>query len=218
MRRLTSASDGSAATAASNAASASASRSERGERLSAADERRHVLLVGLERPVEERQRGLRLLARELHVAEAGRGGIEARRRLQRRGELALGVLQVAGLEEPPAAILARRRPALPASAAGTRGRDELGELRRDRRVGAGTSFGAQATAAASRPASATRVSLRIPKILPRGRLQAAQEPPRHVGDDRDPAVARLVPEDVRVPVEARDPLAVAPRRPDRRRA
>ena len=84
----------------------------------------------LERPIEVRQRRLRVLARDLEPAQGRRRRIEGRRRLQRRVELPLGVLQVAGLQEAPAEILMRRPRRVPARSAGTDRRDELGKLRR----------------------------------------------------------------------------------------
>ena len=105
---------------------------EREQRLAAAEQRRHVsrLLADLQRPVEMRQRRLRVLPRQLDVAEGRLRRIEGRRRLQRRGELALGRLQIAGLQERPAAPLDLAPRGCRPARRGTDGLHEVGKLRR----------------------------------------------------------------------------------------
>src|SRR5262249_54956378 len=92
------------------------------QRFAPADERRSVGLVRvqLERAIEMRQRRLRVLPRELQIAERRFGRIERRRRLQREVELALRRLQIAALQKGPAARRVERR---------RRGRQRLGNHR-----------------------------------------------------------------------------------------
>ncbi len=118
---------------------------QREQRLAAADQRRHIVVLRaeLERAVEMRQRRLRVLARQLDVAERGFGRIERRLCLQRRRELALGVPEIAGLQERPAARFAACRQAVPASAGGTAGRMNSGNFGAVT-TGTGASFGAHA--------------------------------------------------------------------------
>ena len=106
----------------------------RQQRLTAADQRRQILLLLLDDAIEVRQRGLRLLARELQVAERGLSRIERGRVSERGIELVLRRLQVPVLQKRPAARLVDRR-----RTAGERRRHdrhhEIGKLRRrhDRR-------------------------------------------------------------------------------------
>ena len=87
----------------------------------------------LERAIEMRQRRLGVLARELDVAERRLRRIERRRRLQRRGELALGGLA----DRRPAGTPSRAMLVAAARAVGQRRRHrrphEVGKLRRRRR-------------------------------------------------------------------------------------
>src|SRR5207245_8315294 len=75
-------------------------------------------------------------------------------------------------------------------------------------AGAGMSFGAQAAAAPRHVPTTTAIRQRgrIIRSLHLGRVDAAQETPRHVGDDRHAAVARLVRQHASVAIEAQDAL------------
>ena len=80
---------------------------QREQRLPAGHERRHVrgLWAQLQRAIEVRQRRLRVLARELEVAEREFRRIEIGRGVKRGAELALRRLEIAVLKELPAARL-----------------------------------------------------------------------------------------------------------------
>ena len=102
---------------------------QRQQRLPASDQRRQILRLPLERPIEVRQRRLHVLARDLQPAQGRRCRIECRRRLQRRVELPFRALQLAGLKQAPAEIMIAGRGCSDQIRRDDR-HDELGKLRR----------------------------------------------------------------------------------------
>ena len=74
--------------------------------LPAADQRRDISRVSLQRAIEPRQRRSGILARKLEIAERRFRRIKGGRRLQRGRKLPLRIIQIARLQESPAAIFA----------------------------------------------------------------------------------------------------------------
>ncbi len=79
--------------------------SERQQRLAPAGQRRGVVGLARECPIEMDERRTRLLAGELDVAAGGFRRIEVRSSFQRLGNLAVGVPKIARLQEEPGALL-----------------------------------------------------------------------------------------------------------------
>ncbi len=82
---------------------------ERQQRFAAADQRRHVPRIGDNARSKCSDGALVILLGEPDVAEPGFGRIEVRRQLQRRLEVALRRLQIAGLQPQPARLMALER-------------------------------------------------------------------------------------------------------------
>src|SRR4029079_14056350 len=100
--------------------------------------------------------------------------------------------------QPCAALVAAT---LFANAGGTSGRVNSG-YRGEVTTGGGTTFGAHALASMT----ATSRSFRMTNYLLRRWAEAAEQPARHIGGDRDTAVARLVQQHAAVAVDPGDAL------------
>src|SRR6516225_5839095 len=73
-------------------------------------------------------------------------------------------------------------------------------------TGNGMVFGAQALTITSD----ANTSRRMRSTLYRAPVEPSEQPPRHVRDDHHPSIARLVLDDLRMPIHSRDPLPVRP--------
>ena len=190
---------------------------ERQQRFAAPDERGGVHRAGPERAVEMRERRFRILAREVEVPGGCFSRIKRGRQTQRRRELAIGVSEIVGLQEPPASIRTRRGK-VARECLGDRGLLELRELGshddRGRHQPRGAGLRRQryqgrqghARHGHGRPAGA-----RNGRRLSHGKSLAqktSEAAPRHVGFDRHAAVPGLVEHDPRVAVESRDQLPI----------